>query len=961
MAVDNGTIYSEVRIQLDKLRGDIASVKSSFDNFAKDNKSKGEQVQQNWEKSFKGISLAGVAAAGALTLAFKNMVSQFAKTEQALANVRAVTGATAEEFELLKNAADEAGQTTRFRASEAADALFFLASAGLSATESVEALEGVLLLAQATGADLSQSAQTITATLSQFNLTAEESIDVVNTFAAANSNSQATLGRLQGALRQVGPVAGGLNKSLEETVGVLQLLFNAGFEGETAGRALKSALADLGNESSVAIKKLTELGVAFEDVNPATNDLADVFGTLEEAGIDTAQALDIFGKVAGPSVIQLLSAGREEIEAYTEAVTDTDEAARQAAIQNDTLAGSIDLFKSALEGAGNSIVQEIVPALRGLLDFLAKVLNLFTKLPGEVKAFIGGAAAIGGALTLLTKIAGLFGKKLSAALGPIGLLVGGLSALGIKIATTKSAIDLEVIAINEKTKALEEANTQVEDAILLQQQYNKLSERELEIEKAKLEQEKKSALADEKEISLLKEKLGALSRVDKLYDGLSLSDEARIKLQDIYNLAAKRDIDLTKTKGKTLNDILKLIIAETELDEARNKSIINTNQSRIDAIQAVLDLTDAERAELEQLGDLGPTLDKYADDRNKFNQKISNDIDQATLTRLELLEKERVETVKIAEQLGADVLAVNELFALKKNELLEKLEEERLAKLKDDAAKELELRKANASLIRDEEKREDELFLISLDERLESLRKAGVEEEAIRKEAVDAVTDYEIAKEQEAADEKKRINKETALAILDESLNLISALNDIYQADADNRIKAVEDRVNSEVITEEEGQKQIAKIKYEADLANWINQGINIISSTALAVVNTLASGIPFPGNVVAAGIVGAAGAAQGVAHAVAAPKPPKLAGGAVVTPSAGGSQVIMAENGAGEVALNAGVEGEALLNDIAGRIASAGGAGGGHFTLQLILNGQKLSEEMAQYYNNGITKLEVL
>lgn len=547
MAVDAGSIYSEIRIALDKLKGDISKVDATFDKLVSENKKNSKEVEENWKKSFKGISLAGTAAIAGLTLAFKSAVSTFAKTEQALANVQAVTNATAEEFELLKESAEEAGRTTRFTASESADALFFLASAGLDATQSIEALNGVLLLAGATGSDLSQAAQTVTATLSQFNLTAQESEEVVNIFAAANSNSQATLTRLQNSLRQVGPVAGSLNKSLEETVGVLQLLFNAGFEGETAGRALKSALADLASEGSVANERLSALGITFDQVNPATNDLADVFGVLADAGLNTSQVLEVFGKVAGPAVIQLISSGRDEIQKYTEAVTGTNEAARQYEVQNNTLSGSIDRFKSALESASNSLIETLAPALTTIFEAVSKVLNVFTSLPSELKALVGGFGAASVATLGFGKALTALGVASKVALGPLALVVGGITGIGI--------------AISEATKEQREYNRINKEADQLLKDLEGDGLR-LSIEYATLQkQTEKTADEQEREAEIVKE-------LKEIYPGLTqehLNNSQALATEEIQ----QKKVNLAKAEeNKLIQERLRRNILEDLQKEA---------------------------------------------------------------------------------------------------------------------------------------------------------------------------------------------------------------------------------------------------------------------------------------------------------------------------------------------------------------------------------------------------------
>jgi len=134
------------------------------------------------------------------------------------------------------------------------DALYSLASAGMSATEAVKALDGVLMLAGSTQSDLATTSASMVATLRQYNLVASESTRVSNVFAAAIGNSMATMEKITSAMTQVGPVASALGVSLEETVGSLEALYDAGYRGEQAGTALKAILGKLAAETDPTTK-----------------------------------------------------------------------------------------------------------------------------------------------------------------------------------------------------------------------------------------------------------------------------------------------------------------------------------------------------------------------------------------------------------------------------------------------------------------------------------------------------------------------------------------------------------------------------------------------------------------------------------------------------------------------------------------------------------------------------------
>lgn len=439
MPVDAGTIYSEVRIELDRLRADIKSMNTQFNQFASQNKKQSGTVQKNWTKSFQGINLAGVAAFAGLGLAIKKAIGTFSDFEQSLANVQSVARGTPEEFARMEEAARRAGETTRFTASEAADAMYSLASAGLNTSEVIASLDGVLQLAGATQSDLASTSAAVVSTLSQYGLEAKESTRVSNVFAAAIANSQANMDKLANAFRQVGPVAGALGISLEETTGAIQALLDAGFQGEQAGTALRNILSALSDETDPTTRKLIDLGLTFDQLNPAVNGLTDIIGNLNAAGLETGEVLGAFGRRAGPQILSLLRVGQQGLEDYTDAVTDTNAAAEAYAIQNDTLAGSQDRLKSALESTTIAFVQEISPALRRVTDLLTGLIKAFGQLPTFIKVAL---AVIAGGIPIVTGAAvavAALSTAVGALLGPVTIITGAIAVLTAGVVSLNNA------------------------------------------------------------------------------------------------------------------------------------------------------------------------------------------------------------------------------------------------------------------------------------------------------------------------------------------------------------------------------------------------------------------------------------------------------------------------------------------------------------------------------------------
>ena len=201
-----GEIYAELALKTDKLQKGIRESNRSL--------AKLEQDIDNTVGSINAkLAAIGTALSASVTLPLtllgKGAVDTFRNFEQSMRNTYSVMSATASEMEALKQKAEKMGASTRFSASQAAEALYSLGSAGQTAAQAMNSLDGVLQLAGATGSDLAFTSSTIASTLSQFNLQAEKSGHIADVFSLAISKSQANMTKLSYSMKYVGPVAAG--------------------------------------------------------------------------------------------------------------------------------------------------------------------------------------------------------------------------------------------------------------------------------------------------------------------------------------------------------------------------------------------------------------------------------------------------------------------------------------------------------------------------------------------------------------------------------------------------------------------------------------------------------------------------------------------------------------------------------------------------------------------------------
>ena len=423
----------------------------------------------------KGMTIAGAAIIAGFAMAIKT-ASNF---EQSMANTQSVAGATAEELKRMSDAARDMAKVSVFTASQAADAMYYLGSAGLEADQIIGALKGTMELAAATQSDLAYTSEAITATLSQFNIEAEKAGKVANIFAAAISGSQATMEKLKNSMSYVGPVAHSLGMTLEETTGILMNLYNAGLDGSKAGTALRMAFAQLLDPTDKAAAALDHMKISITDSAGQMRPFKDIIDDLGRAGMTAADAMDIFGKRAGPAMLALVSQGEGAIEKMTEKITGTNKAAEMAAIQMDTYQGAVAKLVSAWQEFQIIISNHILPTITLIVKGITWAINvvsawmekneLLTDIIVKLGAAIGAIALVGGPIlmavsafgkmkiamigvatyakvTLIPTIAAVKASLLTLgtiATGPIGLLI--LAVGGLYVAWDKNLFGMKDI------------------------------------------------------------------------------------------------------------------------------------------------------------------------------------------------------------------------------------------------------------------------------------------------------------------------------------------------------------------------------------------------------------------------------------------------------------------------------------------------------------------------------------
>lgn len=343
------------------------------------------------KKGFGALATAAGAAftaAGAATTKFVSDSVQAGMTfDKSMSQVAATMGYTvdqindstseeAQNFQKLRDFALDMGKSTAFSASQAADALNYMALAGYDAETSMTMLPNVLNLAAAGGIELAAASDMVTDASSALGLDIEHTTLMVDQMAAAASKSNTSVAQLGDAILTVGGTAKGLAGGTTELSTALGLLADNGIKGAEGGTALRNILLSLTPKSEEAAEAMERIGLRAYDAEGNMRPLQDIFTEMSASmqGMSDLERKNILGamfnKVDLKSVEALLGTTTDRWDELTSAIEDSENAAANMAdTQLDNLAGDITLFKSALEGTEVVISDSLSPTLRGFVQF----------------------------------------------------------------------------------------------------------------------------------------------------------------------------------------------------------------------------------------------------------------------------------------------------------------------------------------------------------------------------------------------------------------------------------------------------------------------------------------------------------------------------------------------------------------------------------------------------------------
>lgn len=427
------------------------------------------------------MQMAGAAGIG---FGIYDAIKSYADFEKEMSAVKAISGATGAEFDMLTEKARQMGADTKFSATESAQAFEYMAMAGWKTDDMMNGIEGVMNLAAASGEDLGRVSDIVTDALTAFGLKASDSAHFADVLAAAATSSNTNVGMMGDTFKYVAPLAGALKYDVEDVATAIGVMANSGVKGTEAGTSLRSIFTRLAKPPKDAAKALDALGISIKNddgtIKPfmqTMEGLRDKFSTLSDDQ-KIQYAASIAGQEAMSGLLAIVNASEGDFEKVASAIDHANGSAeKMAKTRMDNLAGDIELVGGAwdqfiqtlMKGGVSSGLRSMVQEVGSIMDLLndrikdgldfgdvfaiagkgiTDLKNKFLEFDGVGSILAGGALAAG-----LYKIVGLAKRASSAISDLISKRKGGSAGAAGASATRDMVVNAANAVVNGKNIA----------------------------------------------------------------------------------------------------------------------------------------------------------------------------------------------------------------------------------------------------------------------------------------------------------------------------------------------------------------------------------------------------------------------------------------------------------------------------------------------------------------------------
>ncbi len=384
---------------------------------------------------------AGVTALGTIA------VKTGADFDSAMSKVAGVSGATGSEMDALREKAREMGSKTKFSASEAADAMNYMAMAGWKTNDMLSGIEGIMNLAAASGEDLASTSDIVTDALTAFGLSASDSGHFADILAAASSNANTNVSMMGETFKYAAPVLGSLGYSAEDFAIAIGLMANAGIKSSQAGTALRSAITNLAKPTDTVASAMEQYGISLTDSSGKMYSLRELMEQLRQklGGLSEAEqaqaAASLFGKEAMSSMLAIINGSPADFEKLSNAIDTCSDTVdgyngtteKMAAVMQDNLAGQVTILKSQLEELAISFSDILMPTIRSIVSRIQELVDKLNQLDPQTKETIAKIALVAAALGPMLVV---LGKTISS----VGTVFSAISKLPALFSAVQSGI-----------------------------------------------------------------------------------------------------------------------------------------------------------------------------------------------------------------------------------------------------------------------------------------------------------------------------------------------------------------------------------------------------------------------------------------------------------------------------------------------------------------------------------------
>lgn len=457
---------AEMEAELREVNAQLA--RAPFDEYA----AKAEKVGSVLTSAGKKLMplSAGVAALGMAA------VKTTADFDAEMSKVSAISGATGEEFDKLREKAREMGSKTKFSATEAGEAMEYMAMAGWKTEDMLGGIEGIMNLAAASGEDLATTSDIVTDALTAFGLKASDSGHFADILAAASSNANTNVSMMGETFKYAAPVMGAMGYSAEDAALAIGLMANAGIKSSQAGTALRGAITNLAKPTDTVAAAMEKYGISLTDSEGNMLSLREVMEQLREklGGLSEAEqanaAASLFGKEAMSGMLAVINGSDADFNKLSGAIANCDGAsANMADTMQDNLQGQITILMSQLQELAISFGDLLMPKIRDIVTHIqnfvdklnnmdegtkqtilniglfvaafapmligmGKVITFTANVSKAMGTLAAGFTKVGGVAGIAQKATGLFSKALGLITSPVGIAVAAVGALVAVIA-----------------------------------------------------------------------------------------------------------------------------------------------------------------------------------------------------------------------------------------------------------------------------------------------------------------------------------------------------------------------------------------------------------------------------------------------------------------------------------------------------------------------------------------------